>query len=110
MRKKPSFEVKVVYVHSAEGQGTLIDLSEGGARLSSGQVALRKGQKMAVAFLLPRGTDKVETMPIFAIGEVVWHKIDMSGQKFAHLSGVKFLMILPEHTQLIREFIRPVSN
>jgi c-di-GMP-binding flagellar brake protein YcgR len=105
-RIKPPFEVKVIYACSLVGEGTLLDLSAGGARISSGQVALKKGKKMTIAFLLPRGTNRVETMPIFAISEVVWHQIDMAGQKFEHLSGVKFLMILPEHTQLIHELTR----
>lgn len=109
-RRVPPFDIKVICVHFTDYDGRIINLSEGGVCVQS-TVKVNEGQKLTVNFLLPSNA-KNETLPIFAIGEVIWLKVDskIKGQKTINKYGVKFQAILAEHQVVIRQFIEATSD
>jgi hypothetical protein len=91
-----------------EEVGVIFNLSEGGAGIYI-YSEFPPRQKVSLNFFLPKNLQCEESIPIYAIGEVIWQndeEINVHGSRFK--TGIKFELILPEHIAIIRDFIESI--
>ena len=109
-RRAVPYKMKMFVFHHVEEVGEISDLSEGGAGIYIYSEFPPK-QKVSLNFFLPRNSQCEESIPIFAIGEVIWQKNTESsvhGTRFK--AGIKFELILPEHVAIIRDFVKSIPD
>lgn len=101
------YETKAECYCSCSMEGRIEDISLGGIKLKL-RTYVGVGQKISICFYLYNfETDKTE--PIFAICEVVRSAESDINDNYKSF-GLRFLLVLPEHQQLIKKFIKQNLN